>query len=211
MKALYSEAEVGGERDAEPTGGKNQTQLMPIAAKKNWKRLLPYAALPPLVIALLLVRIGRMDTFAALLYAVIAIFGYAAAVHDIKARRVPNGLILAMLGVWAVTVPILLFLDAEAAIARLVDSALGFAVGGGMFLLVYAVSRNGLGGGDVKFMAAAGLYLGYGGIVPAMLLGTIFAGLVGLALIMLKKIGRKDAIPLIPFLYIGILTIAFLS
>ena len=59
-----------------------------------------------------------------------------------------------------------------------------------------------LGGGDVKFVAAAGLFLGFARIIPATLYGTILAALTGLALIALKKIGRKDKMPLAPFLYI---------
>jgi prepilin signal peptidase PulO-like enzyme (type II secretory pathway) len=182
-----------------------------IPAKKSRKRLLlPYAALLPLIAALVFVRIGRTDAVALYLYSTVTVFGFAAAVLDVRARRIPNGLILAMLGAWAVAVPLQLLVNTPAAAARVVDCVLGFVVGGGIFLLVYVLSRKGLGGGDVKFMAAAGLFLGYGGVVPAMLLGTLLAALAGLTLVLLKKIGRKDAIPLAPFLCAGILAVAFL-
>ena len=43
-----------------------------------------------------------------------------------------------------------------------------------------------------------------------MLFGTILAALAGLTLIVLKKISRKDKIPLAQFLYVGILITVFL-
>jgi len=89
------------------------------------------------------------------------------------------------------------------------DSVLGFLIGGGMFLFVYIVSKKGLGGGDVKFMAVAGLFLGLSGVFTTMFYGTCLAAAFGLLLIALKKIGRKDAIPLAPFLYVGIIVTVF--
>ena len=61
------------------------------------------------------------------------------------------------------------------------------------------------GGGDVKLMAVSGLYLGLDGVLPAMLYGSVLAAVAGLLLILGKKITPKDAIPLVPFLYIGML------
>jgi len=58
-------------------------------------------------------------------------------------------------------------------------------------------------------MAAAGLYLGFSETVPAILYGTVLAALVGLVLILLKKIGRKDTMPLAPFLFAGIIITVF--
>ena len=159
--------------------------------------------------ALLIVRAEQIDYFIILLYEVLAIFGYIAAILDVKTKRIPNSLILAMLFAWVSVMTPKLFIDTDAAIVLLMESALGFAIGGGLFLLVYLVSRQGLGGGDVKFMAAVGLYLRISGILSAIFCVTVLASLVGLILILLKKIGRKDTIPLAPFLYAGILTAIF--
>jgi len=132
-------------------------------------------------------------------------FGCAAAGLDIKTKRIPNILVLAMLAAWAVTIAPALVLDAGAAAALLCDSAAGFAVGGAVFLSVYIISRGGLGGGDVKFMAAAGLYIGFAGTLSAMLCGTVLSALTGVLLLLLKKAGPKDAMPLAPFLCAGII------
>ena len=179
--------------------------------KELFKAARLYVGLPIIGVAMILVRAGRTDGFILLWFTMITIFGYIAAVLDLESRRIPNGLNLAMLFAWLTTITPKLLFDTDRAVALLWESALGAAIGGGLFLLVYVISRKGLGGGDVKFIAAAGLYLGLGGVIPAMLYGTILAALTGVVLILLKKIGRKDSIPLAPFLYIGILLTVFLS
>ena len=178
--------------------------------KDKIKVAAPYLGLPFVVIGLILFQAGHIDTFFIFQNILLAIFGYFAAVIDIKSNIIPNKLVLAMLAVWVIIVIPRLFADIENTLGIITNAGLGFAVGGGLFLLVYIVSKKGLGGGDVKFMAAAGLYLGLGGVLPAMFLGTLFTGVVGLILILLKKIDRKGKIPLAPFLYIGILITLFI-
>lgn len=173
------------------------------------KLILPYVGIPIIGITLLFLYLNRIDGFLLLQLELIILFGYIATVLDIKSKRIPNMLILAMLGAWVLTMTPKLFLDIDKAVVLLKDAVLGFMVGGGLFLLVYVISRKGLGGGDVKFMAASGLYVGFAGVISAMLYGTVLAALTGVMLILLKKIGRKDTIPLAPFLYIGILITVF--
>jgi Flp pilus assembly protein protease CpaA len=173
-------------------------------------KLSPYIGLPFICAALILFRIGRTDTFILLKFELIAILGYFAAIHDLKTKLIPNNLVLAMLSVWVIMIIPKLFVDTDAGFSMLADSLLGFAIGGGLFMITYFVSRKGLGGGDVKFIAASGLYLGFYSTITAILYGSILAALTGLVLILFKKIRRKDSIPLAPFLYIGILIIIFL-
>ena len=178
-------------------------------AKAILKPALPYAGLPAIEAAMLFSLAGRADAFILLLSGLAIAFGYAAAAVDAKSRKIPNGLVLAMFAAWVLAMAPKLLLDIEAAVALLGDAALGSAVGGGLFLLVYLISRKGLGGGDVKFMAAAGLYLGFAGALSAMLLGTALAALAGLALLLLRRIKLKDSMPLVPFIYIGMLITVF--
>ena len=143
-------------------------------------------------------------------FTLLMVFGYIAAVIDLNTKCIPNSLVYSMLSVWLLTTILQILLDTDAGIKLLTDSMLGLLAGGGLFLVVYLVSRQGLGGGDVKFMAAAGLYLGFGLTLPAILYGTVLAALTGLILVLLKKIKRKDTMPLAPFLYIGILITVFM-
>jgi prepilin signal peptidase PulO-like enzyme (type II secretory pathway) len=171
---------------------------------------LPYLGIPLIIAALLVFRGEQPQQLILLQYIMIITFGYIAAVGDIKTKTISNFLVLSMLVSWVVITTPTLFFDPSTAIPVLIDSALGFAVTGVLFLIVYFVSRKGLGGGDVKFMSAAGLYLGLSNALTATLIGTIFAALTGLILIALKRINRKDSIPLVPFLYLGILIAVFI-
>lgn len=176
--------------------------------KVELKKTLPYIGIPFLVIALLIYRM-EMQAFILFQSMMIIAFGYVAAVCDLKTKRVPNILVLTMLGSWVITMTSYLFWDINIAPIFLRDAAFGFLAGGLLFMLIYIVSRKSLGGGDVKFMASAGLYIGFDNTLEAMFYGWVFAGFTALTLMLLKKSGRQDAMPLIPFLYFGILLVIF--
>jgi len=175
------------------------------------RRILPYVGLPVIAAALYVMYKNNADVFHLLRLAQLLVFGYIAAINDLQTKEIPNRLILSMLAVWLVMMSVQMLWDITYAIDVLVDSIIGFLIAGGMFLLVYIISRKGLGGGDVKFMAAAGLYLGYSAAIGAILYGTILAAVVGGSLLLLKKIKRKDTMPLAPFLFIGMVITTFLQ
>ena len=152
---------------------------------------------------------GELSVYYMIRSVLLIILSYIAMVFDINTKRIPNVLVLAMIIGWLLTVIPMMFYDIETGLPVLTDSLYGLLIGGGLFLLVYLISRKGLGGGDVKFMAAAGLYLGLSETVPAILYGTVLAAVTGLILIMLKKINRKDSMPLAPFLFAGIMITVF--
>ena len=160
----------------------------------------------PIVLVILFWRLwNRTAPLELLLSEVLAGFGYVAAVTDLQEKRVPNGLVLAMLLCWGGILAPHFFFQQEETLFQVFHGIVGFLLGGILFFIVYLVSRKGLGGGDVKFMAVAGLYLGGSGVLSAMLYGSILAAVTGGSLLLLKKLKRTDSIPLIPFLYLGIL------
>lgn len=59
------------------------------------------------------------------------------------------------------------------------------------------------GGGDIKLMAAAGLFLGWKSIVISAVLAVFAAGAYGLYIRMIKKAGRGQCFPFGPFLCAG--------
>lgn len=83
------------------------------------------------------------------------------------------------------------------------EAFLGAVLGYAIMLLVYALSRGGMGFGDVKFALLFGLYLGPALTALSLLLGFVIGALVGVILLALKVKKRKDAIPFGPFLAIG--------
>lgn len=73
----------------------------------------------------------------------------------------------------------------------------------GFLLIIYIVSGGrGIGGGDIKLMAAAGLLLGWKHIILALILGCIIGSIVHLTLMKIKNKGRMLAFG--PYLSVGI-------
>ena len=179
--------------------------------RERYKLVLIYAGIPVLGLALIFLRAEETDPFVLIWRELIIVFGYIAAFLDLESKKIPNNLLLAMFGTWVITTALTLLVNSAAAVLLLKDAIFGCAIGGGIFLFVYLVSSKGLGGGDVKFMAAAGLYMGSTGTLSALLCGTVFAALTGILLLIRKKVSRRDSIPLAPFLYAGILLTVFFT
>ena len=66
------------------------------------------------------------------------------------------------------------------------------------------LSKGGLGGGDIKLAALIGFYLGWRKVLIALFLGALTGSVVGLVLIISKKITSKDPLPFGPFLSFGV-------
>ena len=71
-------------------------------------------------------------------------------------------------------------------------------------LLLALVVPGGFGGGDIKLMAAAGLFLGWQNTLLAMFFGIVFGGMYGIYLLAAKKAGKKDHFAFGPCLCAGI-------
>ncbi|MCL2016331.1 MAG: A24 family peptidase [Defluviitaleaceae bacterium] len=123
------------------------------------------------------------------------------AVTDFKHFKVPNKILLAWLLCRAVLM--LASTAVTANFAVLVNSALGAIAMGIFFLITYYLSRRTLGGGDVKLSFVLGLSLGINMIFSAVLYGLIICAVFSLGALLLKKLNRKDPVPLVPFLFAG--------
>lgn len=62
--------------------------------------------------------------------------------------------------------------------------------------------KEGFGGGDIKLLGALGLYLGPMGIIYNILFSSFIGSIVGISLIVLKKMDRDTYIPFGPFIII---------
>lgn len=78
------------------------------------------------------------------------------------------------------------------------------ALAGGGFLFLLAI-LGGMGGGDIKMMAAAGLMLGPQATALALFLGFLLGSIVSIGLLATRRKGRKDMISFGPFLACGVL------
>lgn len=127
------------------------------------------------------------------------------AVIDGKQHRIPNRFLQGMLLLWAAVVGIDIIIQTEEGLALLFRSLAGGIAGGLIFLLCYILSRKQLGAGDVKLAFVMGLYLTGQRIIGAIFYGIILCCVYSLVQLARKKIGLKDGVPLVPFLYMGTL------
>lgn len=94
------------------------------------------------------------------------------------------------------------------------DSLGGALLGGGSFLLIselYFRLRGavGMGGGDIKYIAAAGALLGWEKILVVIFLSALVGALTGVMGLALKKLTFLSRIPFGPFLAMGTIAVIF--
>ena len=93
----------------------------------------------------------------------------------------------------------------------------GLLIGGGVFLGFYLVGRllyrgaEPIGKGDIELGALIGTKVGYPRVVSALFLGSIANALVIVALLLLRRRGRRDVVPYGPGLCLGAFAAFFLS
>lgn len=69
----------------------------------------------------------------------------------------------------------------------------------------YLIARGSMGAGDVKLALVMGLYLTGQYVVAAILYGCVISAVFSIIQLLRHKLTRKDAIPFVPFLYIGVI------
>ncbi|MBC8282511.1 MAG: prepilin peptidase [Nitrospinae bacterium] len=130
-------------------------------------------------------------TFDFLTYTIIAPALVIITAIDIEDQIIPD----------AITLPGIVFgLAAGSYSIGYIDSILGFLLGGGLFYLLAVLSNGGMGGGDIKYIAAAGALVGWQKVLLIIFIGAFLGSFVGLFQIAVQKKTRKSLIPFGPFL-----------
>jgi leader peptidase (prepilin peptidase)/N-methyltransferase len=153
---------------------------------------------------LLGLRFGADAALPAYLY--LAAVGVALAVIDLDVKRLPDVLTLPSyaVGLVGLGAASLADHDAHSLIRALAGGAAMFAV---YFALCLAYPA-GMGFGDVKLSGVLGLYTAYLGWDvwgAGLFLGFLLGGLFGIGVVLLRKGGRKTALPFGPFMLLGVL------
>jgi len=96
----------------------------------------------------------------------------------------------------------------------IVDSLIGLLIGGGFFLVIGEVyyrltKREGIGGGDIKFLAMTGAILGWRSVAPTIFVGSFVGAIVGLLIMFFRGGDRQLEIPFGPYLALGVLIYLF--
>ena len=139
-------------------------------------------------------------TFDFLVYFVLAPTLVIITVVDIKHQIIPD----------IITLPgLALGLAAGSYSIGYANSFMGFLLGCGLFYLLAVLSNGGMGGGDIKYIAAAGAFVGWQKVLLIIFIGAVLGTFVGLFQIGFQKKTRKDIIPFGPFLSVATLITLF--
>lgn len=123
-------------------------------------------------------------------------------VIDARTKEIPNGIniFIGVIGLIRAVITVIPYVKGK---TFPLDTVLGPVVVAGFLLLILILSGGGaIGGGDVKLMAAAGLFLGCKCTVLALVIGCIAGSIIHLTLMAVKKVGRELAMG--PYLSLGI-------
>jgi leader peptidase (prepilin peptidase)/N-methyltransferase len=96
----------------------------------------------------------------------------------------------------------------------LLDRILGALAGAGFLYLVLfyggvVFGQEAMGEGDLNLIALIGAFLGWRGVIVSILVGCLTGSAVGLALIGLQRLKRREHIPFGPFLALGAVVALF--
>ena len=129
-------------------------------------------------------------------FVVFAIFLSVIAIVDVKTKMIYDKILIPMAAVG-------IFFDAAGWLVPVDEGIFCAAIGFVMMYAVFKMARGGLGGGDVKFSAVLGLWLGTK-LFSAILTASVLAAVVGI-FFYVKTRDAKFEIPFAPFLTIGAL------
>jgi leader peptidase (prepilin peptidase)/N-methyltransferase len=131
---------------------------------------------------------------------------------DLKTKRLPREITYTgiVLGAIALTVAAVVLDEPE----RIWMMVLGAVIALATMWLIYAVSRGGMGDGDVRFAPLLGMYLGWlnpGIVLPGLFFGFLAGALVGVVMMAFDRAGRRTAVPFGPFLALGTVVAIFVG
>lgn len=135
----------------------------------------------------------------ALLYALLASALIALSVIDFRTYEIPVGF-----NIWILALGLIRIVTDY---ADWLDYAVGFLAVSMFLLLIYFFTKGrGIGGGDIKLMAACGLLLGWKLIILAFVLGCIIGSIVHIA--RMKISGAGHVLAFGPYLSVGVMIAA---
>lgn len=131
----------------------------------------------------------------------LAVIGYI----DLKEKIIPNQMILAGLGFWAVLMLLEILLAGTEWKSLITFSLLGGCLFGGILMVIALIVKSALGMGDVKMFFVIGLLYGLVDTYTILLFSMAIMAVISIILLLFKKVTTKTAIPMAPFTALGFL------
>jgi leader peptidase (prepilin peptidase) / N-methyltransferase len=171
---------------------------------KSWyskKIYLITSVILALVYLAIFIKYGYSMNF--FVYSVLGIILAAASLHDLDNKIIPDRLFVA-----GIILGILSGFDGK--FSHTLESVLSFLAAGGILWMVSFITKDGIGMGDIKLYACAGIFLGFQMTLSALLLSTLLSGITGMLLLATRVLNRKSSIPFAPFIFAGCMLVIVL-
>lgn len=117
-------------------------------------------------------------------------------VTDLKFMLIPNKVLLFFF-------PLLLVMRVIVPLDPWWSAAAGCLIGTLVIAVIILISRGGMGGGDMKLFGVIGLVLGVKAVLLAFFLSCMIGAVIGITLLSLKIIDRKQPVPFGPYIVVG--------
>ena len=137
---------------------------------------------------------------AGLLTSIFLVLLVACASADIKSGIVPD-----LVVIWIAVLAVISYIFTEPfSVSGITSHLIGAVCVSVPMLIAALILKGAFGGGDIKLMAAAGLYLGWRLTLAGSAVGLSAAGIYGIVLIISKKAKMKSKIRIAPCLVFGL-------
>ncbi len=133
------------------------------------------------------------------IYSFAFLFALVLAFIDWKTHLIPNKYMMATALMGILILPVNPFVTFASA-------ALGVLIVGGLLFLASRGTRGQIGMGDAKLFAVLGLIFGLKASFMILLYALVVSGLLGLILIVFRRVTRKTALPFAPFVLLAMMT-----
>lgn len=122
---------------------------------------------------------------------------------DWYTHRIPNILILIMLGIGGCILLLEYFLYPDAFFYNAIKGLIGLLICVVLFYVLSRLTKDGIGMGDVKLIAAMGWVVGLSLTITAVIFALIICSIFAVYLLIGKKKNKNDQIAFGPFMFLG--------
>lgn len=119
------------------------------------------------------------------------------------ASDINKGIVPDLLCILIAVVGVISFFTEPVSLQSIISHICGALVLSVPMLIAALLVKGGFEGGDIKMMAAAGLFLGLDRTIIAGIIAFLIAGIYGVYILLTKKKGSRENIKLAPYLALG--------
>lgn len=158
-----------------------------------------------------LYRTDNLSNVMFLLLYMVLIFMTVFCMTDLWEHVVPNRILLLMILAGFCIIAYFAIRESNTVVHLLLSMILGILFCIITFGVTYIISKGSLGSGDVKLAILLGIFLTSEYVVGTVFYGCVISALYSIVQLIRKKVTRKDELPFVPFMYIGLVITYFIG